>query len=128
MNNEENDADNGVVHLGGESKEEIEAEDKWHDEQKRLEEFGEYFKGNIDDKSYLHCNTIYVKNFLAESIQQAVAEERERMRGKIDGLKEVYMKKDDPEREGEEKDEVDSCCNETLNDLLSSLEDITTKE
>ena len=28
-----NDADNGIIHMGGESKEEIEAEDRWHDEQ-----------------------------------------------------------------------------------------------
>ena len=28
-----------IVHFGGESKEVIEAEDRWHDEQKRLEEF-----------------------------------------------------------------------------------------
>ena len=33
MTNKENDADKGIVHFGGESKEEIEAEDRWHDEQ-----------------------------------------------------------------------------------------------
>ena len=27
------DADKGIVHFGGESKEEIEAEDRWHEEQ-----------------------------------------------------------------------------------------------
>ena len=30
MTNTENDADKGIVHFGGESKEVIEAEDRWH--------------------------------------------------------------------------------------------------
>ena len=38
MTNTENDADKGIVHFGGESKEVIEAEDRWHKAIEEIEE------------------------------------------------------------------------------------------
>ena len=113
MYNIENDADNGVVHIGGESKEEIKAEDKWHDEQmtytdKILAEFREKFLKQKICKACLReaCDysttgcpwyqiTLTLNKdtkdwedtgeqmlaFLSTSIQQAIAEDRERVVG-----------------------------------------------
>ena len=41
--------------------------------------FDEYFKGNIDENSYLHINTVYVRNFIQSEIDLAVSKERERI-------------------------------------------------
>lgn len=41
--------------------------------------FDEYFKGNIDENSYLHINTVYVRNFIQSEIALAVSKERERI-------------------------------------------------
>jgi len=99
--NKENDAYNGVAHLGGESKEEIEAEDKWQEEQnmkaltmtnteKILKQFDEKFltlygipvivDGELKE-SYELLNTkngTEVKAFIATSIAQAIEEDRAR--------------------------------------------------
>lgn len=41
--------------------------------------FDEYFKGNIDENSYLHINTVYVRYFIQSEIDLAVSKERERI-------------------------------------------------
>lgn len=41
--------------------------------------FDEYFKGNIDENSYLHINTVYIRNFIQSEIDFAVSKERERI-------------------------------------------------
>lgn len=41
--------------------------------------FDEYFKGNIDENSYLHINTVYIRNFIQSEIDLAVSKERERI-------------------------------------------------
>ena len=90
-----------IVHFGGESKEVIEAEDRWHDEQmtnteKRLELFDEKFP-EIHGTNTIGTGEMrgYIKEFLTESIQQAVEEERERVDNKIeeyfDGLMVVSL-------------------------------------
>ena len=76
--------------------------------EKMLEEFNEYFKGNIDDKSFLHCNTIYVKSFLLNKIAEALAEDKERVVGII---------------EKEKARCTDVLHTECCNDLLSSLKE-----
>lgn len=45
--------------------------------------FDEYFKGNIDENSYLHINTVYIRNFIQSEIDLAVSKERERRDAQI---------------------------------------------
>lgn len=45
--------------------------------------FDEYFKGNIDENSYLHINTVYVRYFIQSEIDLAVSKERERRDAQI---------------------------------------------
>jgi len=92
-----NDADNGIIHMGGESKEEIEAEDRWHEEQmnptkKILEAFDEKFPnlGATDPKEGWYDAKPEVKSFLSTSIAQAIAEERERVVDKDDLLDDMW--------------------------------------
>ena len=94
------DADKGIVHFGGESKEVIEAEDRWHDEQmtnteQRLEKVDwreidfaiMYFQVHVrkvtggNDFGFVDSTDLKsaIKQTLNTSINQALAEERERV-------------------------------------------------
>ena len=95
-----------IVHFGGESKEEIEAEDRWHDEQmknreKRLELFSEEeliievmeeyiyviedtHAGFLNDKVVRRRECFdKLKTFIAKSIQQAIAEDRDLIKREV---------------------------------------------
>ena len=84
-----------------------------------LEEFNEYFKGNIDDKSFLHCNTIYVKSFLLNKIAEALAEDRERVVEEINDVLDIAKGKLYPYQDEKERLEI---VIEKLLDTLSSLD------
>ena len=86
-----------IVHFGGESKEVIEAEDRWHDEQmtnteKRLELFDEKFP-EIHGTNTIGTGEMrgYIKEFLTDSIQQAIVEDRARVVGLVKNNKDPYM-------------------------------------
>ena len=114
-----------AVHIGGESKEEIEAEDGWHDEQmtytdKRLEEFDrEFVKDCGPDVEPIFIYAVGsvgpIRQFIAESIQQAIAEDRERMVEEIE--------KYDQERIGKYLEDRNNkkSSNEVVLDILSIL-------
>ena len=79
-----------IVHFGGESKEVIDAEDRWHEEQrnkteKRLKDEWEdrVHGGHFVDKLYNFAPTSEVADDIAdwwiEKLHQALAEERERV-------------------------------------------------
>ena len=57
--------------------------------------------------------------FIRDVISKALEEERQRMLGKIDGLKEVYDKDSEFGDEGDEKAECDSEWNEAINEVLN---------
>lgn len=46
--------------------------------------FDEYFKGNIDENSYIHINTVYIRNFIQSEIDLAVSKERERVTKEVE--------------------------------------------
>ena len=56
--------------------------------------FDEYFKGNIDENSYIHINTVYVRNFIQSEIDLAVSKERERVASKIDEVWDLLCQMD----------------------------------
>jgi len=100
-NYKENDADKGIVHFGGESKEEIEAEDRWHDEQmtnteKILAEFYETKSfivpngGDIRKVEISYEDWLWIENFFSTAITQALAEDRERIIEKIEKWEDSY--------------------------------------
>lgn len=55
---------------------------------------------------------------IKEQIAKAKEEERARIRGVIDGNKEVYKV---GSYAGKEKEDSDSCCNEVLTDILREI-------
>ena len=115
------DADKGIVHFGGESKEEIEAEDRWHDElmtytDKRLDINWQEVPNQIGLTLNIGTHTTYIesklndeerkgiRNLIEFSITQAIAEERERMREYLSH----YKTKSD-------------CCSQTVDDIYTNL-------
>jgi len=83
-----------IVHFGGESKEVIEAEDRWHEEQRNktdkilaeFESFYSFFAGLPvqEEKNAIKLYEKYVQSFLTSKINQAKAEERARVMGEIE--------------------------------------------
>ena len=50
-------------------------------------DFFEYFKGNIDGESNLHCNTKYIRNFIQQNISSHTTYWKERMRKEVEGMR-----------------------------------------
>jgi len=98
--------------------------------EKRLEEFDEqfpllqptYLTVTIKDMDYLNR---VLKSFLTESITQAIAEERARMRAEIEKIRKSYL---GSENYLSEDGKIAQRVFEDIIDLLSSLDTLTDKE
>ena len=89
--------------------------------EKKIEEFNKRFAnptakylGN-DFDNYPKANIKDANDFL----RQALTQQLDELKGKVDGCQEIYTS---GSRKGEVKEHTDSCCNETISDILTIID------